>query len=77
MFLFWCGFYAWKLLGNRAAAHAGQSPAALRPLCAVGSRTLLVYMLHQPVIFGVLWAADAAMRGQLLEFPPVVFALGG
>lgn len=77
VFLFWCGFYAWKLVGNRAAAHAGQSPAALRPLCAVGSRTLLVYMLHQPVIFGVLWAADAAMRGQLLEFPPVVFVLGG
>ena len=52
-------------------------PAPLRPLCAVGSRTLLVYMLHQPVIFGVLWVADAAMRGQLLEFPPVVFVLGG
>ena len=29
-------------------------PKALRPLCAVGSRTLLIYMLHQPVIYGAL-----------------------
>ena len=31
------------------------SSAALRPLCAIGRNTLLVYMLHQPVIYGVLW----------------------
>ena len=63
LFLFWCGFYAWRLFGRRAAARAGQSPAALRPLCAAGSHTLLLYMLHQPVIFGLLWALDAALRG--------------
>ena len=40
---------------------AGQCPAPLRPLCAVGSRTLLVYMLHQPVIYGLLFLADAAL----------------
>ena len=63
LFLFWCGFYAWRLFGRRAAARAGQAPAALRPLCAAGSHTLLLYMLHQPVIFGLLWALDAALRG--------------
>ena len=33
----------------------GEPPAALRPLCAIGRNTLLVYMLHQPVIYGALW----------------------
>ena len=32
----------------------GRAPAPLRPLCAVGRHTLLVYMLHQPVIYGAL-----------------------
>ena len=34
-------------------------PKALRPLCAVGSRTLLIYMLHQPVIYGALLGLHA------------------
>ena len=56
VFLYWCGFYLWRLAGRRLPR--GRAPVALRPLCAVGSRTLLVYMLHQPVIFGALWLAD-------------------
>lgn len=53
VFLFWCGWFGWRLAGRRL--RAGRAPAALRPLCAVGRRTLLVYMLHQPVIYGALW----------------------
>lgn len=51
LFLFWCGWFAARLYRPRPAA----APGALRPLCAVGSRTLLLYMLHQPVIYGALW----------------------
>ena len=63
VFLFWCGYFVWRLAGKWLLDRAGQCPAPLRPLCAVGSRTLLVYMLHQPVIFGALWVADALLRG--------------
>ena len=55
VFLFWCGLFLARLWRPRA----GQAPAALRPLCAIGGRTLLVYMLHQPVIYGALLAWTA------------------
>lgn len=51
VFLFWCGLFLARLWRPKA----GQAPAALRPLCTVGGHTLLVYMLHQPVIYGVGW----------------------
>lgn len=59
LFLFWCGYFGWRwLTGLGRVPAAAKPPAALRPLCAVGSRTLLVYMLHQPAIYGVLLAVD-------------------
>ncbi|MGN0983411.1 MAG: heparan-alpha-glucosaminide N-acetyltransferase domain-containing protein [Gemmiger sp.] len=57
LFLFWCGVFAGRLWRPRAAA----PPAALRPLCAVGARTLLVYIAHQPVIYGALWLYHGAI----------------
>lgn len=51
LFLFWCGL----LLARLWRPGAGRAPAALRPLACVGRHTLLVYMLHQPVIYGALW----------------------
>lgn len=51
VFLFWCGVFLARLW----RPGRGEPPAALRPLCAVGRNTLLVYMLHQPVIYGALW----------------------
>lgn len=62
VFLFWCGYFGWRVLSGRGLApEKAAAPAALRPLCAVGGRTLLVYMLHQPVIYGLLFLADAAL----------------
>ena len=54
LFLFWAGWYAARLWPPRAPQKP--APAALRPLCAVGRRSLFVYMLHQPLIYGGLWA---------------------
>ena len=51
VFLFWCGVFAARLW--RPAP--GVPPRALAPLCAIGRHTLPLYMLHQPVIYGVLW----------------------
>ena len=44
---------------TRSHALRGRPYPALRPLCAVGSRTLLIYMLHQPVIYGALLGLHA------------------
>lgn len=59
LFLYWAAYFFAR--GHRAhrTAQAGLAPAPLRPLCAVGSRTLLIYMLHQPVIYGVLLGLHA------------------
>lgn len=62
LFLFWCGYFLARLLQNRLRGWMGAAPGALRVLCAVGRRTLLLYMLHQPVIFGALWVVDALVR---------------
>lgn len=61
LFLFWCGYFGQRLLTpvlRGAAGLYGAPAAALRPLCAIGRNTLLVYMLHQPVLYGGLWLAD-------------------
>lgn len=55
LFLFWCGLFLARLW----RPEKGQAPAVLRPLACVGRHTLLVYMLHQPVIYGALWAWHA------------------
>lgn len=57
VFLFWCGVFLARLWHPGR----GEPPVVLRPLCAVGRNTLLVYMLHQPVIYGVLWVGHAVM----------------
>ena len=50
-FLFLTGYYLFRLTGARlsAAAELGRC----RPLEALGRRSLVVYMLHQPVLYGL------------------------
>ena len=55
VFLFWCGVFLARLWHPGR----GEPPAALQPLCAIGHRTLPVYMLHQPVLYGLLWVGHA------------------
>lgn len=54
VFLYWVGYFFARWFRARCTAQPSLPPKALRPLCAVGSRTLLIYMLHQPVIYGAL-----------------------
>lgn len=44
------------LLAHRRAAFAGAVPAALRPLAVLGRWSLSFYMVHQPVLIGLLLA---------------------
>ena len=54
LFLLWAGFFFWGWIqsSERQGAFAGK-PVPFLGL--VGRHTLPVYLLHQPVIYGVLW----------------------
>jgi uncharacterized membrane protein len=47
------------LLRRRVAWLGGRLAAPLRPLAFLGRWPLSFYMLHQPVLIGLLWAAQA------------------
>lgn len=55
LFLFWAGYYLHKAVGRR------RMEPLRRPVCPalgwMGRHPLLLYLLHQPVIYGVLSAA--------------------
>lgn len=51
LFLFLCGFYVYQLCGERILRNTWKGIA---PLNCVGRHALLIYVLHQPVIYGVL-----------------------
>lgn len=50
-FLFLTGYFLFRLTGQRLAAAPDLGRCA--PLEALGRRSLLVYMLHQPVLYGL------------------------
>ena len=62
LFLFLAGYFLRRLLDRPLER---LDPDALRcpPLCALGRWSLPVYMLHQPVVYGVL-LAGAALLGR-------------
>ena len=54
VFLFLCGFELHRIVMPRPALRR-LLRTRVPLLSAVGRRTLLVYMLHQPIIYGVVW----------------------
>lgn len=55
LFLFWAGYYLHKAVGRRRMEPLRRSVCPA--LGWVGRHSLLLYLLHQPVIYGVLSAA--------------------
>lgn len=55
LFLFWAGYYLHKAVGHRRMEPLRRSVCPA--LGWMGRHSLLLYLLHQPVIYGVLSAA--------------------
>lgn len=53
LFLFWCGYFLHGVVGRTRMELLRRSVCA--PLGWMGRHSLVLYLLHQPVIFGVLW----------------------
>ena len=54
IFLFWAGYFGHRSIGRARMEALRGSVCA--PLGWMGRHSLVLYLLHQPVIFGVLWA---------------------
>jgi uncharacterized membrane protein len=46
------------LLATRRERFSGDVPRVLRPLAVFGRWSLSFYMLHQPVLMGLVWLAS-------------------
>ena len=60
VFLFLSGYFLYRLCGRRILFALSGLPDC-RPLAALGRMSLPVYMLHQPVLYGVLLALSAPL----------------
>lgn len=61
LFLFWVGYFLHHLVGRGRLAPLRRSVCP--PLGWMGRHSLVLYLLHQPVILGVLTAAFRLVRG--------------
>ena len=51
LFLFWCGFYAYGIWGQKVLAVKWQGISVLN---VIGRHALVIYVLHQPVVYGLM-----------------------
>ena len=64
----WLGVIWWGaaaadwLLAHRPSLLAGPLPSAARPLAVLGRWSLSFYMVHQPVLIGMLWLVATILR---------------
>ncbi len=58
VFLYLCGYFLWRLIGSRQRVMDKLRPG-IRPLAFLGRHSLLVYLLHQPVLMAVFTAFSA------------------
>lgn len=54
LFLFLFGYFLWRAVGETKAAET-LAKRRSRPLAFVGRHTLEIYLVHQPLFFGLLW----------------------
>lgn len=75
LFLFWAGYYLHKAVGRR------RMEPLRRPVCPalgwMGRHSLLLYLLHQPVIYGVLSAAAVLLHKRLDTAGKLWYSIGG
>ena len=57
-FLFLTGYFLFRLRPEEA-----REPRRIPVVTAMGRHSLLIYMLHQPVIYGLLWLGHAFLTG--------------
>ena len=53
LFLFWCGYFLYRLFPD-----AAQRDVKLPLVTAMGRKSLLIYLLHQPLVYGALTALN-------------------
>ncbi len=58
LFLYLAGYFLWRMAGPRPAIMARLKPG-LPPLAFLGRHSLLIYLLHQPVLMGIFTLAQA------------------
>ena len=54
LFLFWTGMFLWRGLRTRVEPYL-KATGEIPVFTAAGRHSLLIYMLHQPIVFGALW----------------------